>query len=113
MRAKLILLIVLGGILWGLKTPIGAMWLYVWITLFRPQDFTFLPLPNLVPIAFAILTPQLGADCVCNSVGFADAGIGAGKSQIQMEQGIISSDVGIGGVPDIICRILDFGYGVG
>ena len=58
-------------------------------------------------------TPQLGADCVCNSVGFADAGIGAGKSQIQMEQGIISSDVGIGGVPDIICRILDFGYGVG
>jgi len=59
MRAKLILLIVLGGILWGLKTPIGAMWLYVWITLFRPQDFTFLPLPNLVPIAFAILSASL------------------------------------------------------
>jgi len=59
MRAKLILLIVLGGILWGLKTPIGAMWLYVWITLFRPQDFTFLPLPNLVPIAFAILAISL------------------------------------------------------
>ncbi|OQX27650.1 MAG: hypothetical protein BWK80_04255 [Desulfobacteraceae bacterium IS3] len=59
MRAKLILLIVLFGVLWGLKTPVGAMWFYVWVTLFRPQDFTYLPLPNLVPIAFAILSASL------------------------------------------------------
>lgn len=59
MRSKFVLLLVLGGIAWALRAPVGGMVFYAWITLFRPQDFTYLPLPNLVPVAVAILVFSL------------------------------------------------------
>ncbi len=59
MRSKLVLLILLFGVLWGIRAPVGGMWFYSWVTLFRPQDFTWLPLPNLVPISVAILVFSL------------------------------------------------------
>ncbi len=59
MRSKLILLLLLGGIIWGLRAPIGGMWFYSWVTLFRPQDFAYVPISNLVPIAVAILVFSL------------------------------------------------------
>ncbi|GBC59252.1 hypothetical protein DENIS_0188 [Desulfonema ishimotonii] len=56
MRSKLVMLIVLIGLLGGLRSHIIAVMFYAWVTLFRPADFSYLPLPPLVPIAFAVLT---------------------------------------------------------
>ncbi len=70
MRAKLILLLIMMGVLWGLRKPAGAMWLYIWITLFRPQNFTYLPLPNMVPIAFGILVLSILLGKAQNSIKF-------------------------------------------
>ncbi len=55
MRGKLMVLLTLLGIGWGIKEPIGAAVFYAWVTLFRPLDFAFAPLPSLAPIAFAVL----------------------------------------------------------
>jgi hypothetical protein len=56
---------------------------------------------------------QLSAYRICNSVSVAAAGVSTGNSQIQMEQGIVSSDIGTDSLSDIVCRIFDFGYGMG
>ncbi len=55
MRTKFVLLLIVAGILWAFIIPIGAAAFYSWITLFRPQDFVYTPLPNIVPISFAVL----------------------------------------------------------
>ncbi len=68
MRAKLIILLVFGGIMWGLKAPIGAAVFYSWVTLFRPLDFTYAPLPSLAPIAFALLVVSI---CLGSARGIA------------------------------------------
>ncbi len=60
MRGKLVMLLVCMGILWGIKEPVGAAVFYVWVTLFRPLDFAFAPLPSLAPIAFALLVVSIG-----------------------------------------------------
>lgn len=70
MRSKLVLLILLFGVLWGIRAPVGGMWFYSWVTLFRPQDFTWLPLPNLVPIAFAIMVFSLLSGAVRGKLSF-------------------------------------------
>ncbi len=68
MRGKLIILLVLMGILWGIKAPMWAAVFYTWVTLFRPLDFTYAPLPTLVPIAFAVLVISIIVRCTEGSV---------------------------------------------
>ncbi|NJL58970.1 MAG: hypothetical protein HC887_04270 [Desulfobacteraceae bacterium] len=70
MRAKLMILIILMGALWGLRAPIGAICLYIWITLFRPQNFSYLPLPNIVPIAFGVLVLSILSGRAQNTIKF-------------------------------------------